>query len=250
MGQDKQDCQTQHDDGDMDDQIVRSVPAHRTSLGWHIVNTSPTHVAPELLAWRNAVFFVFFSCGLALSSYMARVPHIRDVLDASTSEMGILALAIAVGSMSGMVGSSHVVARLGARRTILVFASILTVGVLVAGVGASLASFSVLFVGLAVLGLGLGTTDVAMNVSAAANEQRMHRNLMPLFHALFSVGTMVGAGLGALAEMLRVPVVLHVGVLDVACLVVIWLTNRFIQPEFDGTAQDHGARTVADRLSV
>lgn len=205
---------------------------------------------PSLLAWRNAVFFVFFSCGLALSSYMSRVPHIRDTLGASTADMGVLAVSIAVGSISGMVLSSHVLARLGARRTILVFTTILTGGVIVAGAGASLSSFAVLFLGLAIFGFGLGITDVSMNVSAAANEQRMHRNLMPLFHALFSVGTMVGAGLGALAEMLQIPVVLHVGALTVTCLVAIWLTNHRIQPEFDGVAHDGAPSTTSARLAV
>ena len=204
----------------------------------------------ELLAWRNAVFVVFFSCGLALASYMSRVPHIRDVLDASTARMGVLAVAIAVGSISGMVGSSHVVAKLGAKRTMLVFPTILTAGVLVTGAGATLASFAMLFVGLIIFGWGLGTTDVAMNVSAAANEQRLHRTLMPLFHALFSVGTVVGAGLGALAETFGVPVILHLGVLAIASLVALWLTNRLIQPEIDASAPDGGPHTAVDRLAV
>lgn len=204
----------------------------------------------QLTAWRNAVFTVFFACGLALASYMSRVPHIRDVLDASTARMGLLAVAIAVGSISGMVGASHIVAILGARRTIRIFASILTGGVLIAGTGASLESFDVLFLGLMVFGLGLGTTDVAMNVSAAACEQRMHRNLMPLFHALFSFGTMAGAGLGALAELLGIPVVLHLGVLSVVSLSVLWLSNHFIQPEIETTGEHADATTTTQRLGV
>ncbi len=209
-----------------------------------------TLTRPQLLAWRNAVFAVFFSCGLALASYMSRVPHIRDVLGASTAEMGVLAVAIAIGSIGGMVGSSHIVAALGAKRTMLVFTSVLTVGALVTGTGASLGSFAVLFIGLTVFGLGLGTTDVAMNVSAAANEQRLGRTLMPLFHALFSMGTMVGAGLGALAELLGIPVILHVGVLAVASLTALWLTNHFIQPEINASAPGDGPTTAGDRLSV
>ena len=216
----------------------------------HIVTSSAPPTTHQLMAWRNAVFFVFFSCGLSLSSWMSRVPHIRDILGASTAEMGVLAVAIAIGSITGMVASSHVVAKLGARRTMLVFVTILTTGVLVAGVGVTLVSFPVLFAGLMVLGLGLGTTDVAMNVSAAANEQGLGRTLMPLFHALFSVGTMVGAGLGALAEMWQIPVMFHVGVLALASLAGVWLTNRFIQPEFDSHADDGAPLTAADRLAV
>ncbi len=189
--------------------------------------------ASQLHAWRNALFLVFFACGLGLSSYMSRVPHIRDVLGASTAQMGVLAAAMAVGSISGMLGSGNVMAKLGSKGTIRWSFGMLALGLFVAGVGASGASYVVLFAGLVVFGIGMGLTDVAMNVSAAANEQRLHRNIMPLFHALFSIGAMAGAGLGALAELLGVPVILHVGTLSIGCLAGVLLTNRLLQTEME-----------------
>ncbi len=204
----------------------------------------------QLLAWRNAVFLVFFSCGLALASYMSRVPHIRDVLGASTAQMGILAAAMAVGSIGGMLGSGNVMSKLGSKPTLRWSVTTLTAGVLVAGVGATFASYLVLFAGLTVFGIGMGLTDVAMNVSAAANEQRLHRNIMPLFHALFSVGAMAGAGLGALAELLDVPVLLHVGTLTVACLVGVLLTNKFVQTELEPARSGAEDNSSISRLVV
>ncbi len=197
------------------------------------MNTATNPETSGLHAWRNAVFLVFFSCGLALASYMSRVPHIRDVLDATTAQMGILAAAMAVGSIGGMLGSGNVMSKLGSKGTLRWSITTLTAGVLVAGIGATLVSYVVLFAGLVVFGIGMGLTDVAMNVSAAANEQRLHRNIMPLFHALFSVGAMAGAGLGALAELLGVPVLLHIGTLSVVFLVGVLWTNRFVQTELE-----------------
>lgn len=214
------------------------------------MNQSRNPGTRQLLAWRNAVFFVFFSCGLVLASYMSRVPHIRDVLGASTAEIGILAAAMAVGSIGGMLGSSNVMSRLGSKGTMRWSFTTLTVGVLVAGFGATGASFVVLFAGLIVFGVGMGLTDVAMNVSAAANEQRLHRNIMPLFHALFSIGSMVGAGLGALAELFRIPVILHVGTLSVACLAGVLLTNRFVQTELEPARSDGGTTATVSRLVI
>ncbi|MGO1384282.1 MAG: MFS transporter [Arachnia sp.] len=204
----------------------------------------------HLLAWRNAVFLVFFSCGLALASYMSRVPRIRDVLGASTAEMGVLAAAMAVGSIGGMLGSGNVMSRLGSKGTIRWSMSTLTLGALVAGVGATASSHGVLFTGLTIFGLGMGLTDVAMNVSAAANEQRLHRNIMPLFHALFSIGAMAGAGLGAVAEYLDVSVIVHVGVLTVVCLVGVLLTNRFVQTELEPARGDVAPADRVSRLDI
>lgn len=204
----------------------------------------------QLLNWRNAVFFIFFACGLALASYMSRLPHIRDVLDASTADMGILAGAIAVGSISGMLGSSPLLEWLGAKTTMRWSMTALTLGVLMAGTGATMASFVVMALGLVIFGAGLGLTDVSMNISGAANEQRLHRTIMPLFHAFFSVGTMVGAGLGVLAETLQIPVILHLGVLSVAFLLGVLATNRFIQPEMHSTPDEAEPKDAVSRWVV
>ena len=51
--------------------------------------------------------------------------------------------------------------------------------------------------GLVANGLGMGVWDVAMNVEGAAVEHRLGRSLMPRLHAVFSLGTVVGAGIGA-----------------------------------------------------
>ena len=214
------------------------------------VSHSSNTESSQLRAWRNAVFLVFFSCGLALASYMSRVPHIRDVLGASTAQMGVLAAAMAVGSIGGMLGSNNVMSRLGSKGTLRWSLSTLTAGVLIAGVGATVASYVLLFAGLVVFGVGMGLTDVAMNVSAAANEQRLHRNIMPLFHALFSIGAMAGAGLGAVAELLGVPVILHVGTLAVVCLVGVLLTNRFVQAELQPARGEVDSATRVSRLVI
>lgn len=214
-----------------------------------VSHSSNTEIS-QLRAWRNAVFLVFFSCGLALASYMSRVPHIRDVLGASTAQMGVLAAAMAVGSIGGMLGSNNVMSRLGSKGTLRWSLSTLTAGVLIAGVGATVASYVLLFAGLVVFGVGMGLTDVAMNVSAAANEQRLHRNIMPLFHALFSIGAMAGAGLGAVAELLGVPVILHVGTLAVVCLVGVLLTNRFVQAELQPARGEVDSATRVSRLVI
>lgn len=203
--------------------------------------------AREITRWRNAVFVVFFACGIQIASYMARVPHVRDVLGASTAQMSVLAFAIAAGSITGMIGSSHVVTRIGVRRTVLLCAGFVTSGMVIAAIGAGLASFWLIAAGLAVFGFGYGTTDVAMNLSGAANERSLGRTIMPVFHAMFSLGTMVGAGLGALAERAQVPVTLHLIVVNVLMYGGVWYTNRWIQ---EPAAPEHEEEvTFAERMA-
>ncbi|MBA8958406.1 MULTISPECIES: MFS transporter [Rhodococcus] len=61
--------------------------------------------------------------------------------------------------------------------------------------------------------------EVALNVEGAAIEKRMGRSFLPSLRGAFSLGTLAGAGLGAVAELLDVPVPVHLGVLAVVVLV-------------------------------
>jgi cyanate permease len=74
-------------------------------------------------------------------------------------------------------------------------------------------------------------TDVAMNVSGAANERALGRSIMPVFHAFFSFGTMAGAGIGALAEALHIPIAVHLGAAAVVIVAGMLVARRFLLPE-------------------
>lgn len=192
--------------------------------------TSRTTPSPALRRWRNAVFTIFALCGFVFATWASRVPAVRDLLGASTQEMGFLILGMSAGSIVGVVTASHVIARLGATRTILwaytaVSAAMIALGFVVAFVPA----FAPIFLVLLVVGAS-STVDVAMNLSGAANERAIGRNLMPLFHASFSGGTVLGAGLGALLELLGVPIGVHFAGVGVIALVTNLVLVRFLQP--------------------
>jgi predicted MFS family arabinose efflux permease len=71
--------------------------------------------------------------------------------------------------------------------------------------------------GFFLVGLSGGVWDVAMNVHGADVERRADRSMMPRFHAVFSVGTVVGALIGVGMVALHVPIALHLVL--VGCLV-------------------------------
>ncbi|WP_309614985.1 MFS transporter [Salinibacterium sp.] len=211
----------------------------------------------RVLAWRNAIFLVFALPGLAMASWVSRLPAVRDALDVSPGQVGLLIVGISVGSITGLVASSHIVARFGAVTTITWGLVATALGISITGLAVTLGpSFSFAFVGLMVFGAATGITDVAMNVSGAANERALGRSIMPIFHAFFSFGTMVGAAAGALAELAGLPIATHLGVAGALMVVSIFLVRRFIQPEHvieeDGqiVAADDHSRSWRGRLSM
>ena len=85
----------------------------------------------------------------------------------------------------------------GSRRVAAVAGVVLTVGVALPGLATSPWQLGV---ALFVLGLGCGVMDVAMNEQAVVVERRWGKPIMSSFHAFFSVGGAVGAGVGALLQ--------------------------------------------------
>jgi fucose permease len=108
----------------------------------------------------------------------------------------------------------------------------------------------VLFVTLALLGGGASLTDVAMNLSGAANERAIGRTLMPLYHAAFSLGTVAGAAVGSLLELLQVPLGLHFLVVGVGSVVTTVVLVRSLQPAEEPAHPDAPKQGWRDRLAV
>ncbi len=190
---------------------------------------------------------IFFAGGLGMASYLSRMPHVRDVLAASTGQLSLLVFALSLGSMTGMLAASHVDAWLGPRRSMLAFAVVQQGGLVVAAVGTDAGSYAAVAAGLATFGLGTGIVDVVMNVSAAAAEQARGRTVMPVFHAMFSLGTLAGAGIGSLAERYGVSMLAHLGGIVALDLLAVTLTNRWVPRPAPHADEPQGVRA---RLSA
>jgi len=178
-------------------------------------STSPN---PALRRATLAVYAVFILAGFAFASWASRIPQVRDALELSPRGLGLVLLAIAIGSVVSMPFAGVVVAKLGTARTVAIMAVVAAAGMAMAAVGYRVGVVPVV-VGLFLLGAGNGTWDVAMNVEGADVEQRLARAIMPRFHAGFSVGTVAGAGLGVALVALGVSVRTHL--LVVAAIVAV-----------------------------
>ncbi len=178
--------------------------------------TPPPSPGPSraVLAARNGVAVVFALNGLAVATWFARVPAIRDALGLSAGRLGLLLLAMSAGAILAMPTAGLVTQRLGTARTVILATLFVALGLTVAGVSATATgSVAGVAVGLFALGYGSGSCDVAMNIEGAAVERRLGRTVMPRFHAAWSLGTVTGAGLGAGAARLGLPVAVHLGVM-------------------------------------
>jgi MFS family permease len=170
------------------------------------------------------VAVVFGVNGFLLASWVSRLPAVRDLLHLTPGELGLLLLCLSAGSVSTLLASGVIVHRLGPARAVLVAASVMTASLAVAGMTPPI---PVLAAALVLTGAGTAVWDVAMNVAGAAVERILDRAIMSRFHAGFSLGTVAGAGTGALAAALAVPVAWHLPVVAAAGIAfAAWAVRR------------------------
>jgi HAD superfamily hydrolase (TIGR01509 family) len=178
---------------------------------------------------RLAVTVFFFADGLLVGSWAGRVPAVQRHADLTNGELGLALFAIALGALVSMPLAGSLSERLGSRRV--------TIAALVAGsVSLFLASLATGLVPLAaallVFGAGFGGMNVAVNAQGIALERRYGRSILSSFHAAFSVGGLVGAGLGAVAAGAGVGVQAHFGAVALAILgVAVVEGHRLLAPE-------------------
>lgn len=160
----------------------------------------------ELVRWRNAILTAFLLGGVTMAAFGSRLPSIQQSLDATKGTIGTILAGTTVGSLIGLSVAGWMHTRLGPRIGIRSSLLIAAVGLALTGLGAgSFHSVPITGLGLAVMGFGIGTVDVQMNIEGALVEQAFGKTLMPLMHAAWSAGVILGAGIGAGSAALKVP---------------------------------------------
>ncbi len=203
--------------------------ADRAAAGAAGSPSGPARPRRELVAWRNAIFAIFFLSGLSLASWVARIPAVRDDVGLSTQGVGLVILAGSIGSIVGLIAAPPLMARFGARLGMAGVLITVSVGLVFVGVGGSiLPSVPMLAIGLVLFGFGNGAVDVMMNVEGAEAERELGKTVMPLMHAFFSFGTVAGAALAAAASALGIVVAAHLGVIAALIAVAAIVAVRFV----------------------
>ena len=179
---------------------------------------------------KIAVGVTFVLNGLAFAGWFARAPAVRDDLRLTAAGFGLLLLCLSVAAIAAIPLAGPLVQRVGPARAVLVGSSSVALGLVALGAATAIGSVPLAGVGLVLAGAGNSAWDVAMNVEGADVERRLGRTIMPRFHAGFSLGTVLGAGMGAGAASIGLPVSTQLFITAGLALVVMIVTVRRFLP--------------------
>ncbi|MGD7062882.1 MFS transporter [Bacillus altitudinis] len=189
------------------------------------------------LKWYKAIIVIFTMSGISISTWFSRTPEVRDLLQADTGTMGLILLGLSVGSIVGLILSNVFVRKKGGRVAIVVSAFLMFIGFSTLAIGAALSSTLIVTAGLFLFGSGSGMCNVAMNLEGTEIEYQIKRTILPILHASFSIGTLIGAGAGILFIYLGVSVLIHLLTIALLFFLSILICTRFI-PHGTGKDQD------------
>ncbi|WP_411114049.1 MFS transporter [Streptomyces sp. 029-5] len=182
---------------------------------------------------------VFFALdGFMFAGWVVRIPAIKEQTGASASALGLALLGVSAGAVVTMVFTGRLCRRFGSHPVTVVCAVLLSLSIVLPP-----QTHSALTLGLVLLvfGAAYGGLNVAMNSAAVDLVAALRRPVISSFHAAFSLGGMIGAGLGGLVAGGLSPAV-HLSLLTGTGLLVTAVTGpallRHPAPVPEGTERE------------
>lgn len=150
---------------------------------------------PSSARLRTALTVFFALDGFLFAGWVVRIPAIKHQTGASAATLGLALLGVSAGAVVTMMLTGRLCRRFGSHPVTVVCGVLLSLSI---ALPAQTRSALALGLVLLVFGAAYGGMNVAMNSAAVDLVAALRRPVMPGFHAAFSLGGMIGAGLGGL----------------------------------------------------
>jgi MFS family permease len=145
---------------------------------------------------RFSVFAFFTITGASVTFWAVHIPYVEDKLQISHAVIGGILLVFGAGSLTAIQIVGHFIDRFGSKAATTFSGVFLGLTMFLPGLAND--PFWLGFA-LYLMGIGVGATDVAMNAQAVEVEKAYKRAIFSTFHAMWSIGGLIGATLGGLA---------------------------------------------------
>lgn len=181
-------------------------------------------------AARLATNALFFISGLSFSSWASRIPDVKEKLSLGDAALGTVLFAMPIGSLSALPLAGVIINYIGSRKVTVIAAIIYLLSMPFLGISNQAWQLAIT---LFVFGFGGDLLNISMNVQAVNVEKTMSKSIMSSFHAIFSIGFMIGAALGGILASQGISTVWHlstVGVLDI--IVALFVYQYLIAQDF------------------
>lgn len=179
---------------------------------------------------RLAVSALFLTNGALFANILPRYPEIKAQLGLDNVEYGLAIAAFPAGAIAAGLLAAVLIRRFGSARVAVLGTVATGVGLLAAVFAPSGLIFAlVLLVG----GASDAITDVAQNAHGLRVQKKYGRSIINSFHAIWSIGAVLGGGMAAAAIALGLPLGIHLGISTSVFATVALVALAFCLPGRD-----------------
>ncbi len=161
------------------------------------------------------------------ANILPHYPAIKDGLELSNAAFGVSVAAFPLGAITAGLASGFLVRRFRSSRVATVGTWLIGLSILLAGIAPS---WAVLTATLFLAGAMDAITDVAQNSHGLRVQKLYKRSILNSFHAVWSIGAVLGGLMGATAAGLAIPRGLHLSVSFVLFSALTLVCYRFLLP--------------------
>lgn len=186
---------------------------------------------------RGAVAVLFFVNGALFANFLPRYPEVKAGLGLTNTEFGLAVASFPLGALLVGLAAASLIRRFSSARVAVGATLVTGTGVLAAS---SASSWGLLAAAFFVAGAADAIADVAQNTHGLRVQRLYGRSILNSFHALWSMGAVLGGLMGAAAAGLDLARPLHLGIsLGVFGLVTLW-SSRFLLSGNEPQSDDDG----------
>ena len=187
---------------------------------------------------NRTIMAAFFLQPVAFGSWLPQIPGVQERLSLGPADLAVALLGLPAGILLMLPFAGQLVGRVGSRKTLIfgfpVFLALVPLPVAAPDVG-------LLFLLLFLLGIGLSTLELALNVEADLIEKRGSVSIMNRCHGFWSLGIMAGSLVGSGFLALHALPFMSIGLLSVLLMPISVLVCLALPPN-EASAQQTQAR--------
>ena len=208
--------------------------------GSSAVDSDPARVVSSVRSSQLATASLFGALGFGYGTWPSRLPAIKANLGLSTSQVSVVLLAAAIGSILSFPVTAAALHKLGSRGASLLSGCLLAVGLVALGLAPN---WTLACIVMCVYGVIASTLDVAMNAQGVELERATGVPVMSRLHAAFSLGTFAGAFFAFVITNFSTSVPLHFVIAALIVLAAVLLPRTGLIA--DAKPIDGGSRSFA-----
>ena len=178
--------------------------------------------------YRTALNVYFLINGFVYANWAARIPAIQDELSLNNKQIGIILLMHAIGAFITMPVTGFLISKFSSRRVTLFSGLLFPFFFLLIP---WMDSYLTLLIPFLFMGMSTGVMDVAMNAQAVEVEKFLEKPIMTMFHALFSIGMVLGGIAGGLAISYKYELTLHFPVVFMVSILALIIASFYLYPD-------------------